>query len=187
MASAVEATRIIGPPKLHFAVALAIVKKKPTDRPVKGTFSKPRCLPQPIIQSQILTWMFPDYILQIRGLIKNIKECNVVFDDKFFDSTRFWQSAFEKSQAEQTKLMDKIYELEQRNQALLVKAHGSQSIDTESPNSMKRKAAAIEENGTGTETAKKRTRGRMTEVLSPTDLRLKRDETNLDSIDFERK
>jgi hypothetical protein len=132
--------------------------------------------------------MSPDYILQIRSLIKRCKESNVIIDDKFFDSTRFWQSAFEKSQAEQTKLMDKIFELEQRNQTLLAKTHVSPTNDVKSPKSTKRKAAGIGENGTGTETAKKRSRGQGSHIRlsASTSTRTRLDESSQEPGDLER-
>lgn len=126
------------------------------------------------------------YILQIRDLVRKTKNGNVVIDDKFFDSTRFWQSAFEKSQAEQTKLMDKVFELEQRNQALLAKTHDSPIGDIKSPKPTKRKAAGIEEYGTGKEAAKKRSRGRIPDLHSPTDSRATHDESNEDPVNHER-
>ena len=41
--------------------------------------------------------------------------------EKFFDSVSFWKQAYEKSEAEQSKLQDRIFELEQRNQELAEK------------------------------------------------------------------
>lgn len=166
MASTVRNSRLIGPPKLHLAFALAIVKQTPIDRPVKGTSSRPRSMVPPTTRNRILTPILPDYILQIRGLIKGNKECDVVVDDKFFDSTRFWQSAFEKSQAEQTKLLDKVFELEQRNQALLARTRERPVTGVASPTSKKRKAG-IEENLKRAETAKRRSRYRTRDFRLP--------------------
>lgn len=42
-------------------------------------------------------------------------------DARFFDSVAFWQQAYEKSEAEQSRLLDRIYELESRNEALAEK------------------------------------------------------------------
>lgn len=59
--------------------------------------------------------------MQIRSLIKVTKAVNQPTprdDSKFFDSVSFWQQAYEKSEAEQSKLLDRIYELESRNEAL---------------------------------------------------------------------
>lgn len=36
------------------------------------------------------------------------------------DSTAFWREAYEKSEAAQSQLLDKIYNLEQKNEALLL-------------------------------------------------------------------
>lgn len=61
--------------------------------------------------------------------------------DRFFDSVSFWQQAYERSEAEQSRLMDRVYELEQRNEALLAKMQ-AQKVATqhEAQVSTKRKA-----------------------------------------------
>lgn len=167
MASTVGDCRLVGPPKLYLAFALAIVKQNPIDRPVKGTSSSPRSVVPLTTRNRILTPILPDYILQIRGLIKGVKASHVVIDDKFFDSTRFWQSAFEESQAEQTKLLDKVFELEQRNQSFLARTHERPVTGVASPTSKKRKAG-IEENLKRAETAKRRSRYRTRDIRPPT-------------------
>ncbi|KAL4957738.1 hypothetical protein BDW69DRAFT_180384 [Aspergillus filifer] len=64
----------------------------------------------------------PDYILQIRASIKSSQSAEVFHPpEKFFDSVSFWKQAYEKSEAEQSKLQDRIFELEQRNQELAEK------------------------------------------------------------------
>ncbi|KAF5864810.1 hypothetical protein ETB97_006348 [Aspergillus alliaceus] len=84
----------------QLALALAIVKQKPADLDIK------------------------EYILQIRQNIKATKDADKTYTqdkDKFFDSVSFWQQAYEKSEAEQSKLLDRIYDLERRNEALNAK------------------------------------------------------------------
>lgn len=186
MAPTAETSRLTAPAKLDLALTLAIVQNKPTDEPVKGTFSSSPSMVRLSYKAE-LTSMSPDYILRIRSLIRRLKESNTTIDDKFFDSTRFWQSAFEKSQAEQTKLMDKIFELEQRNQALLTKVHGSPASDIKSPTSTKRKAAGIEENGMDTGTAKKRYRGRRHDIRSSADIRTSLNGPSQGLIELERR
>lgn len=41
----------------------------------------------------------------------------------------FWQQAYEKSEAEQSKLLDRIYELEMRNEGLLAKVKFGRDTD----------------------------------------------------------
>jgi hypothetical protein len=100
--------------------------------------------------------------LKIRYFIKTRKEREVIADGKFFDSVCFWQKAYEESQAEQTKLLNTIYELEQHNQILLAKAN-KETLETGSKNgaSTKRNAGGA---GNTMESAepKKRPRGRPT-------------------------
>lgn len=47
--------------------------------------------------------------------------------EKFFDSVSFWQKAYEKSEAEQSKLLDRIFELERRNEALTAKLQAQEA------------------------------------------------------------
>ncbi|KAL2864741.1 uncharacterized protein BJX67DRAFT_383582 [Aspergillus lucknowensis] len=85
-------------PPEQLALALAIVKAKPVGLDIK------------------------EYILQTREFIKASKNADVFqTPEKFFDSVGFWKRAYEKSEAEQGKLLDKIYELEERNEALIAR------------------------------------------------------------------
>jgi hypothetical protein len=60
--------------------------------------------------------------LQVRQFIKKTKDLGqVVATDKFFDSVSFWQQAYERSEAAQSKLQDQVHELNQRNEDLLAK------------------------------------------------------------------
>lgn len=69
-----------------------------------------------------------DYVLQIRKNIKNAESCGRDYlEDRFFDSVSFWQHAYKKSEAEQSRLMDRIYELEQRNEVLITKLQSQNS------------------------------------------------------------
>lgn len=81
-------------------------------------------------------------MLQIRKNIKNADSCvREYLEDRFFDSVSFWQHAYKKSEAEQSRLMDRIYELEQRNEALLAKLQSQNSLSQEITQvSAKRKA-----------------------------------------------
>jgi hypothetical protein len=100
--------------------------------------------------------------LKIRYFIKTRKETDVIADGKFFDSVCFWQKAYEESQAEQTKLLNTIYELEQRNPILLAKAN-KETPESGSKNgaSTKRKAGSAGNTMESVE-PKKRSRGRPT-------------------------
>lgn len=83
-----------------------------------------------------------DYVLQIRKNIKNAESCGRDYlEDRFFDSVSFWQHAYKKSEAEQSRLMDRIYELEQRNEVLITKLQSQNSLSQEVTQvSVKRKA-----------------------------------------------
>ncbi|KAF4238836.1 hypothetical protein CNMCM6805_006212 [Aspergillus fumigatiaffinis] len=106
------------PSQTQLALAMAIVKQKPAGMDIQ------------------------DYVLQIRKNIKKADSCGrEYFEDRFFDSVSFWQHAYKKSEAEQSRLMDRIYELEQRNEALLAKLQSQNSLSQEITQvSAKRKA-----------------------------------------------
>ncbi|KAJ5802902.1 uncharacterized protein N7503_005352 [Penicillium pulvis] len=107
---------VIAPSKTLLAFAIAIVKHKPPDKDVK------------------------DYILEIRHFIRH--GLPVESSDKFFDSVAFWQKAYGESEAEQAKLLNKVFELEQRTQGLLSKINEAQSASNTFSPSNKRKASS---------------------------------------------
>ncbi|KAL5362682.1 hypothetical protein BJX96DRAFT_177382 [Aspergillus floccosus] len=94
----------------QLALALAVVKHKPVHLTIK------------------------EYILQIRQCIKSSKPPNADADshpyaeDQYFDSVAFWKRAYEQSEAEQSKLLDRIYDLERRNESLQSKVHTSDPV-----------------------------------------------------------
>ncbi|KAI1958390.1 hypothetical protein LOZ58_005122 [Ophidiomyces ophidiicola] len=83
----------------ELALALSIVKSKPPHTSIK------------------------DYILDVRRHIhagqRNIADAT---EDRYLDSAAFWREAYEKSEAYQSRLLDKVYELEQRTEAVAFKA-----------------------------------------------------------------
>ncbi|KMU74089.1 hypothetical protein DIZ76_016672 [Coccidioides immitis] len=82
------------PSQAQLALAIAIVKSKPPHTTIK------------------------DYILRIRNYIKTGQRERDESSQKYhLDSTAFWREAYEKSEAAQSRLLDRIYELEQRNGA----------------------------------------------------------------------
>lgn len=107
-----------------------------------------------------------DYIFQIRSFIATAKEPHPVSSpDKFFDSVSFWQKAYEKSEAEQSKLLDRIFELEQRNMALLTKTQtANMGGDEKTSESSKRKANP--KNAGGAATARKRAKTQATALAT---------------------
>ncbi|OAX84674.1 hypothetical protein ACJ72_00966 [Emergomyces africanus] len=112
------------PSQPQLALALAIVKSKPSDTTLK------------------------DHILEVRRHIYNGKTNHAPeLPHKHLDSITFWREAYEKSESAQSKLLDKIYELEQRNAALLLKGRKDGAYGTNTP-MLKRKA-----NGDGDSTA----------------------------------
>ena len=106
-----------GPSKLQLALALAIIKHKPLEKRVKGKWATMGLFLKPHMKS-ILPLTFVEYILEIRKFIKTYNHHELTPSDKFFDSVAFWQKAYKASEAEQTKLLNKVYELEQHNLSL---------------------------------------------------------------------
>ncbi|ODM18043.1 hypothetical protein SI65_06831 [Aspergillus cristatus] len=143
------------PSPAQLALAMAIVKHKPADLSIKGDI---------LFLSILLILTRLDYILQIRSYIMTAKapDPNPVTSQpgKFFDSVSFWQQAYEQSEAEQSKLLDRIFELEQRNTALLAKTQkGDVGEEEQLPESSKRKANP--KNAGATATARKRAKTQM--------------------------
>lgn len=143
------------PSPAQLALAMAIVKHKPADLSIKGDYLF-------FIVIFILTRL--DHILQIRSYIMTANDSNynpvTSQPDKFFDSVSFWQQAYERSTAEQSKLLDRIFELEQRNTALLAKTQkGDVGEEEQLPGSSKRKANP--KNPAGAATARKRAKTQM--------------------------
>ncbi|KLJ09406.1 hypothetical protein EMPG_15176 [Blastomyces silverae] len=98
------------PSQPQLALALAIVKSKPSNTTIK------------------------DHILKIRRHIRDGKAYHAPeFPEKHLDSITFWREAYEKSESAQSKLLDKIYELEQRNAALLLKGGKCNASEPKAP------------------------------------------------------
>ncbi|KAL4887412.1 hypothetical protein BJY04DRAFT_212448 [Aspergillus karnatakaensis] len=92
----------------QLALALAIAKTKPPSLDIK------------------------EYILQIRENIKTSRGAQISdTPELFFDSVAFWKNAYEKSEAENSKLLDRTFELEQRNDALLAKQRSKEDPGSE--------------------------------------------------------
>ncbi|KAL4891184.1 hypothetical protein BDV59DRAFT_203638 [Aspergillus ambiguus] len=110
------------PSASQLALALAIVKHKPVNLNIK------------------------EYILQIRQCLASTTQGShdtdnhTYAEDQYFDSVTFWKKAYEKSAAEQSQLLDQIYDLERRNESLLSKVQSRDSVH-ESESVPKRKRA----------------------------------------------
>ncbi|KAF7616085.1 hypothetical protein AFLA_009587 [Aspergillus flavus NRRL3357] len=127
------------PSPAQLALAIAIVKQKPADLSVR------------------------EYILRIRQHIKDTRDADKSYTqdkDRFFDSVSFWQQAYEKSEAEQSKLLDRIYDLERRNEALSAKLQVRNTQFEEEQSSTKRKAT-VGEKAFGGATTRKRAKTQM--------------------------
>jgi hypothetical protein len=61
----------------------------------------------------------PDYIFEIRKSIREVDDSKPLLTNYFFDSVHHWQKAYQKSEAEQIKLHNIIFELKQKNESLL--------------------------------------------------------------------
>ncbi|KAJ6005933.1 hypothetical protein N7451_003877 [Penicillium sp. IBT 35674x] len=134
----------IAPNKTLLAFAIAIVKQKPPDKDVR------------------------DYILGIRHFIRH--GLRVESSDKFFDSVAFWQKAYRESEAEQAKLLNKVFELEQRTQGLLSKIKETQNAGNTFSSSNKRKVPPSESlKGLDPPRKKARSRNSQTQLAKATD------------------
>ena len=83
----------------------------------------------------------------------------VVATDKFFDSVSFWQQAYERSEAGQSKLQDQVHELNQRIEGLLAKLRVNVNVTANGNESLpanKRKASAVGKNANSSNMARKR-------------------------------
>lgn len=96
--------------------------------------------------------------MKIRQFIKKTKDLDqVVVTDKFFDSVSFWQQAYERSEAGQSKLQDQVHELNQHIEGLLAKLHAKVTgNENESVPVNKRKAPAVGKNANSSNMARKR-------------------------------
>ncbi|KXG47363.1 uncharacterized protein PGRI_012330 [Penicillium griseofulvum] len=131
----VSKSSVTPPTKLQLALALAVVKGKPPGQGVK------------------------EYILQIRQFIKKKDLGQVGATDKFFDSVSFWQQAYERSEAGQSRLQDQVHELNQRIEGLVAKLRvRATANDNETLPANKRKAPAVGKNGNSSNMARKRTK-----------------------------
>ncbi|KKZ63638.1 hypothetical protein EMCG_02079 [[Emmonsia] crescens] len=110
MASSRDWNSCCPPSQPQLALALAVVKSKPSDTTIK------------------------DHILEIRRHIHDGKTYHAPeMPEKHLDSITFWREAYEKSESAQSKLLDKIYALEQRNAALLLKRGEDNASGTKAP------------------------------------------------------
>jgi hypothetical protein len=126
------------PPPEQLALALAIVKSKPANLDIKGAL-----LHHQLSRSHLTNYSI-EYILQVRQFIKTSREAEAFRSpEQFFDSVAFWKQAHDESEAEQNKLRDRVYELEQCNEMLLarVRAHGTGLVETALQGSTKDGAA----------------------------------------------
>ncbi|OJJ50991.1 hypothetical protein ASPZODRAFT_126974 [Penicilliopsis zonata CBS 506.65] len=99
----------------QLALAMAIVKSKPGNLDIQ------------------------DYAKDFRRYITPLEDkLQQETRDRYLDGAAFWQQAYEKSEAEQSKLFDRVYELEQSNFALREKL-GTKAEGEQDPK--KRKAA----------------------------------------------
>ena len=156
MASAKRKVAVTQPSRPQLALALAIVKQKPVTEGIKGKHQGSSSCSTPRLANLTVN---PEYLLKFRHFLKRKKESEIVADGKFFDSVSFWQKAYEESQAEQTKLLNNIYELEQRNQHLLAKVKKEYPEDDGmSGISTKRKAGCTSSITESSTTTRKRSR-----------------------------
>ncbi|KAL3472994.1 hypothetical protein BJX99DRAFT_261812 [Aspergillus californicus] len=121
----------------QIALALAIVKSKPAHFTIR------------------------EYILQIRQNIKPSNNAEISRSpEKYFDSVSFWKQAYEKSEAEQSKLLDQNFELKQRHDALLMRKNAPEDPpETAALESSKQKI-------TRSQTARKRTKTQLDQTAN---------------------
>jgi ribosomal protein L9 len=95
--------------------------------------------------------------LQIRQFIKKTKDLDqVVVTDKFFDSVSFWQQAYERSEAAQSKLQDQVHELNQRIEGLLAKLRVKVSTNDNGTFLANKRKASVGKNANSSNMARKR-------------------------------
>lgn len=127
------------PSPAQLALAMAIVKLKPPDVDLKGN------IPVLVLFDRTCRLIESlEHLLQIRHHIKSIHSADRSYThDKFFDSVSFWQQAYERSEAEQCNLLDRIYELEQRNESLRARLQDAGDAGAENGQAaLKRKTTA---------------------------------------------
>ncbi|KAL4821245.1 hypothetical protein BDW67DRAFT_179947 [Aspergillus spinulosporus] len=110
------------PSPSQIALALAIVKLKPVGLETKGITIVLLPLGRVVKQGA-------EFILQCREAIKASQTADIFHSpQKFFDSVSFWKQAYEKSEAEKSTLLDRIFELEQRNEELVEKLRTREDV-----------------------------------------------------------
>jgi hypothetical protein len=98
-----------------------------------------------------------EHILHLRDFIKQCKDLGQdVATDKFFDSVSFWQQAYERSEAGQSKLNDQIYELQQRNTRLMAKLRAKAPMNENEVLPTTKRKAPTGKNAKSSNGAKKR-------------------------------
>ncbi|RAL14652.1 uncharacterized protein BO97DRAFT_432820 [Aspergillus homomorphus CBS 101889] len=123
------------PSPAQLALALAIVKQKPIETTMK------------------------DYFTHIRQFIKSVPPTDRPTNrDQYFDSVAFWQKAYERSEAEQSKLLDRIYELEQRNEVLSAKLQGPNAAKNDIANEAMKRKATLDDNAAGSAGSRKKSK-----------------------------
>ncbi|KAJ5893458.1 hypothetical protein N7495_005149 [Penicillium taxi] len=140
-----DSSVVIPPRKSHLALAFAILKHKPEGKTVK------------------------EYILELRNFIKKAKDVDSLRSGEtgqFFDSITFWQKAYEASEAEQIKLHNKIYELEQRNNNALANLNVESVVNGVVPAKRLSTDANLDEPGKGKKRLSKRSKGKKAQDAS---------------------
>ena len=84
-----------------------------------------------------------DYILKAREFIRKQNSIDIFNSAKLFDSAAFWKAAYERSEADQVKLHNTIFELEQRIRGRQPSAKATR-IKASHENSKKRKTTLRE-------------------------------------------
>lgn len=123
------------PSNAQLALALSILKSKPASVSVKGRQSSPVSLKPPWIFANPYQRLPSEHILSIRQYITSGKRQDVAdsgsLPERHLDSVTFWRDAYETSESEQSKLHDRIYDLEQKVEAL--RASASRNASSTSP------------------------------------------------------
>jgi hypothetical protein len=111
------------PTQAQLALALAIVKLKPTHIDIKGDITQKTF-------GYLRLIIVVDHILHIRQHLKGGRKLHLeAAPRKYFESVAFWQQAYEQSEAAQSKLLDRIYDLEQRNETLQAKLKPATAVE----------------------------------------------------------
>lgn len=129
------------PSQAQLALAIAIVNFKPANISVIGKQQLGQTKMSVYSCRKTHSELLADHLQQIRLHIKGSRnQSPTSSSDKYFDSVAFWKQAYTKAESTQSKLNDRIYELEQRVETLKLKLKQEDNL-CDTPERSKRKGS----------------------------------------------